>query len=444
MRDVALGLALLLHGGNPEDFGFVVRKDTFKQTDGRYMIPWSTQLHLGFDSEASRTAAHAKAKAFFDKQPKAEPKKEELKPDPVVLKLVEQLGAAESADREDAEKKLKELGVKAKPAVLAGLKSESPEVVRRCRAVLDHLRGEEVKAAFLKTARDDEPARALLAEVLKDAHRARVLDEAVQHPERSGNLYAAEQWRLWQKAVSTPPGAKEADTPTAPEIALSFLLGSHPSSADSLKTEPPPNDSRISEGRRAVETDLLCKSLQLELMDPMRRGPFARLMAAWMATRSDPWVVGLGLSQARQYRLPEVVPVARQVVRNAKLDAQHRAAAALALADLGGMAELPTLRSLMDDKTEWSRSREGRNPDSPTLTVELRDVAVGAVLLLSGQDPGEFGFPEFRRQGVAELKTHEKLNGRWFAFTTDADRAAAHKKAKEWLDKQEKKDEPKK
>src|SRR5205823_10405418 len=50
LRDVALGLALLLHGANPEDFGFVVRKDTFKQKDGRYTIPWSTQLHLGFES----------------------------------------------------------------------------------------------------------------------------------------------------------------------------------------------------------------------------------------------------------------------------------------------------------------------------------------------------------------------------------------------------------
>jgi RNA polymerase sigma factor (sigma-70 family) len=75
MRDVALGLALLLHGANPEDFGFDVRKDTFKQKDGRYTIPWSTQLHLGFESDASRSAAHAKARAFFDKQPKVEPKK---------------------------------------------------------------------------------------------------------------------------------------------------------------------------------------------------------------------------------------------------------------------------------------------------------------------------------------------------------------------------------
>jgi hypothetical protein len=308
----------------------------------------------------------------------------------------------------------------------------------------DNLRGKEVKAAFLKAAGDDEPARALLAEVLKDAHRAKVLNEAVQHPVRSGKLYAAEQWRLWQKAVSTPPGATEADIPTAPEIALSFLLGSHPSSADALKTEPPPNDSRITAAYRAIESDLLCKSLQLELIDPKRRRPFARLMAGWMATRSDPGVVALGLAHARNYRLPEVVPVARQVVRNAKLKAQHRAVAALALADLGGPVELPTLRGLMDDKTVWSSFREGRDPDGPTFTVELRDVAVGASLLLTDQDPGEFGFPKFRRQGAAELKLHEKLNGGLFAFTSDADRDAAHKKAKEWLDKQKKADESKK
>src|SRR5262249_19582015 len=212
----------LLHGASPEDFGFLVRKDTFKQKDGRYTIPWSTQLHLGFESDASRTTSFKKAKAWLAEQ---KPKKEEPKSE----------------------------------------------------------------AAFLKAAGDDEPARALLAEVLKDTHGAKVLDEAVQHPERSAKLYAAEQWRLWQKAVSTPPGAKEADIPTAPEIALSFLLGAHPSTANALKTEPPPNDARISEGRRAVESDLLCKSLHLELIDPKRRGPLARLMAGWMAVRADPW-----------------------------------------------------------------------------------------------------------------------------------------------------------
>jgi hypothetical protein len=128
--------------------------------------------------------------------------------------------------------------------------------------------------------------------------------------------------------------------------------------------------------------------------------------------------------------------VARQVVRRTKLDAQHRAAAALALADLGGKAELPILRELMDDKTEYGRFFEGRDANGPTFTIELRDVAVGAALLLLDQDPGEFGFPQFHRQAAADLKLHEKLNGQLFAFTTDTERAAAHKKTREWFDKQ--------
>jgi hypothetical protein len=429
VRDVAMIAVLQLHKQKPQDFGFGV--DVVHDAGPGFSPAMLTPL--GFCRDTDREAAHKKAREWLDKQKeKVEPKKDE----PDAAKLVEQLGAEDFAAREAAEKKLKELGARAKPAVQAGLRSESPEIARRCRAVLYHLRAEEVKAAFLKLGGDDDLAHSLLAEVLKDAHRARVLTEAVEHPERSGKLYAAEQWRLWQKAVSTPAGAKEADIPTAPEIALSFFLGSHPSSADALKTEPPPNDPRISEGRRATESGLLCKSLQLELIDPKRRGPYARLMAGWLAARSDPWLVSLGLSEARQYRLPEFVPVARQVVRNAKIGAQHRAAAALALADLGGAAELPTLRGLMDDKTEWSRSFQEGNPDGPTFTVELRDVAVGATLLLSNQDPGEFGFPAFREPGVAELKLHEKLSGRCFAFTSDADRDAAHKAARAWLDKQ--------
>ena len=40
----------------------------------------------------------------------------------------------------------------------------------------------------------------------------------------------------------------------------------------------------------------------------------------------------------------------------------------------------------MDDKTEWSRFREGKNTDGPTFTVELRDVAVGHAPEYSGRE----------------------------------------------------------
>lgn len=68
MRDVALGLALLLHGADPAEFGFVVREGVFKPVDGRYAIPWLTQVHLGFKSEEDRAAAFKKAKAWLAAQ----------------------------------------------------------------------------------------------------------------------------------------------------------------------------------------------------------------------------------------------------------------------------------------------------------------------------------------------------------------------------------------
>jgi RNA polymerase sigma factor (sigma-70 family) len=68
LRDVALGLAVLLHGGNPEDFGFFVRTGAFQQKAGRYEIPWYSHFQLGFPSEESRTATFIKAKAWLVKQ----------------------------------------------------------------------------------------------------------------------------------------------------------------------------------------------------------------------------------------------------------------------------------------------------------------------------------------------------------------------------------------
>jgi RNA polymerase sigma factor (sigma-70 family) len=76
LRDVALGLALLLHGANPADFGFSVGKEGFTQTGGRYGIPWYADSYLGFESDEARTAAFKKAKAWLAEQKKTE------KPDP--------------------------------------------------------------------------------------------------------------------------------------------------------------------------------------------------------------------------------------------------------------------------------------------------------------------------------------------------------------------------
>ena len=50
----------------------------------------------------------------------------------MVVKLVEQLGRAEFADRDAAAKQRHELGRKTEPALPAGLRSDDPEVLARC------------------------------------------------------------------------------------------------------------------------------------------------------------------------------------------------------------------------------------------------------------------------------------------------------------------------
>jgi hypothetical protein len=159
------------------------------------------------------------------------------------------------------------------------------------------------------------------------------------------------------------------------------------------------------------------------------------LLAGWLAARADPQVISFTLATARDYRLPEVLPVARATARKGAADPQLRAQAILALADLGGQAELPLLDSLANETDPCATFRI--SPQDPReFTVEVRDVAVGAALLLRKQDPAKFGFEAFRELGDSGKTLREQLRLSRFAFATAAAREAAHRRAHEWLTRQ--------
>ena len=74
-------------------------------------------------------------------------------------KLVEQLGAAEFADREAAAKTLREMGLKAEAALRAGLRSDNPEVRERTTKLLTTIRADALDALAkdFKADGTDEP-----------------------------------------------------------------------------------------------------------------------------------------------------------------------------------------------------------------------------------------------------------------------------------------------
>src|SRR5262245_40626538 len=77
--------------------------------------------------------------------------------DDPAAKLVEQLGAPEFIDREEAAKKLRELGMKAHAALQAALRSENPEIRARAASVLTAIRT-DARDALPKSFRPDDTA----------------------------------------------------------------------------------------------------------------------------------------------------------------------------------------------------------------------------------------------------------------------------------------------
>jgi hypothetical protein len=68
-------------------------------------------------------------------------------------------------------------------------------------------------------------------------------------------------------------------------------------------------------------------------------------------------------------------------------------------------------------------------------TVQARDVALATLLVMHGKDPSDFGFPGPEAHRVEPLKS-VPLYPHYLGFYDDASRTTAHKKAKEWLEKQ--------
>lgn len=451
LRDVALGLALLLYGNNPADFGFVVREEAFKPVDGRYLVPGSIQLNLGFKSDEDRAAGFKKAKAFLAKQ------KDE--PDPA--KLVEQLGSDDFATREAAEKQLKELGSKARGALEAGLKSDNPEVVKRCRELLEHLARVEFETKhwprFAKVIGDDKASRALFDRIRSQRRNVELLDAVAADPKAAGKLYH-DRWAELNKAANIPLAGGGFQLVAAPlaDVVGWMYLGTFPGAEGSF--------------HRSSSLDFLpflpvskntTDAIPVALKDETIAVPLRKLVGTWTAARVDYSGREFGFQLAIQFDIKEVLPAARETVATKVKDdpypgntARNIARAMLLLGKLGSKDDLPLLEKFAtnEDRCAVVLIDPPPKPGQPVfrlyrlpiegqdVTTQLRDVSVAMRLHLLGQNPDDFGF--YWQHPEDSLRIPVKLEGRFnlysLGFIRNADRTAAHKKAKEWFDKQKK------
>jgi RNA polymerase sigma factor (sigma-70 family) len=137
VRDMAVTMMLALHGKEPSDLAF----DYGLMSPGAY-VKWQYYVVAGgFRNDTDRAAAHRKASAWLDAQPRADapPTGREIE------EWVKQLGSARYVEREAADRNLSAIGGAARPAVEVGMKGPDAEIARRCKRLFDALLREKAR-----------------------------------------------------------------------------------------------------------------------------------------------------------------------------------------------------------------------------------------------------------------------------------------------------------
>ncbi len=355
---------------------------------------------------------------WFPREPKADPPK--VNPD--AEKLVSKLGSRNFAEREEAEKKLRELGATALTAVTAGLRSSDPEIARRCASLRPHLARDATWVMFRKITGDTQRSESLFADMMADKDRATAVLAAVLDPINADRHYASELAR--QKAARSrrvreatarweiPSLDRKADWgPIRGEWAAVLFLGSFPATIDDPKAEIEPFEAiPFPPG---------------ELIPP----PMRKLFHAWGIHRRHPESISYALDGALLYEIPEYLPFARKLISDPKVPVRIRGDALLVIGQFGDQADLPLLTRHLSDASEYKKPMG----DSDAI-AQIRDVSATMMLKLWGRKPDEFGL----LYGLCSPNAY--VNHKYYmiarGFSDRAARDAAHTKAKAWFDKQ--------
>jgi hypothetical protein len=333
--------------------------------------------------------------------------------------LVRQLGDDSFDRRQDAARRLLKLGGAAESAVRKGLTDPDPAVRRECRRLLPRLAGAEREArirAFLadkrgrrkhdlpgwprfgKLAGADAAGRRLYVRVLRA--EGPLLESARRDPNAASARLTARCVGLRLHLIT--PGHEAA----LAEVAALAFLGT---------------DTRLKPGPGALDgldKGLETLALRSALVKQMRADPALRkLLLAYLRKRTD---AARAFTLARDLGLKEASGWALEVAADRKAPAAARASALVLLASVGGKGVRPRLEALLNDTTPvGTKVLRGT-----TLSAQVRDVALAALVHRSGRDGADFGFPYLKAvPGLKALPEPACLG-----FATDAERDAALKK----------------
>jgi hypothetical protein len=352
--------------------------------------------------------------------------------------LVRLLGDKSFRIREGAATELVRRGSASVAALAAGTKDPDPEVSERSRQLLPQAeaaeRNEKIakllrdpKAPppkglaglprFLAATGDSKEARELYAEMM--AVHARTVELAETDPKAAAELFLMfgnEAYQKWQAGARVGRYSYDNMFGSKADIAYFLFL----SADDRVRArENGPNYSSI-----LLNGTQIPKAINEKDGSPAMRGLFLH----WL--EHEPNMQGQGFQLATQAGLKEALPQAIKLLqkKDDRGGAWNKAQIMTTLIKLGTKDQIKLLDPFLKDETHVSTISFG---NGPTLSVQMRDVAMAVQIQLAGQKLGDYGY-DTRFGGASSYHYYgfqEEENGKSKA------RDEAHAKWAEWKKK---------
>jgi hypothetical protein len=309
--------------------------------------------------------------------------------------LVQQLGDNSYLARQRAAEELLKIGMRTKPALFAGMRSEDLEIASRCRRLWSEVRINTGWQQFRDVVGDSPVSRDLYDQMFLAAPA--VWYELAETPRSADVLFEERRVQLQEMLKE-----KQADYWVG---ALANLLYFGVRVKKELPQQPLAGvDNLLSTGR---------SQQALADIEPLRA-----LLDLWTrATRVDGPAFDRLLVALRQ-RSPEAAELARKILGDRETPVKQRQYALIALAS----SHSPEDEKLIEDALNDSSSLDVLFTKGLIIKTQLRDIALAVQIKRNGQNPADFGFNYVR------LDDSETYSPSSLGFQNSIERDAAFEK----------------
>jgi len=340
--------------------------------------------------------------------------------------LVRKLGSETYLDREHAEHALAAMGRLARVALLDGVSLDpDPEVRARCRCLLPKATAEEIKArldsfladtdgkydhdlpgwqklrstvrgewkmfgwTFATRPNADKAARALFIEFFEAPGGRQLLTALNGPPQELAQLVATRRTELYNARYPRVGGVASRN-PSVAEVGVVLFAESH---------APAPS------GARAMP---ITSVLQTSGIPALVKGSDERAMAMravlteWFESRTDPVDMYQAMALANNTQNDDAAGrLAGRLMTAAGTQGVYKGQALVTLVRLKAVDRLPVIERAFTDNAVLTTFVKNVNGMRVLESIEVRDAALAAALVLTGQDPDDYGFEGFPKNGGA-------------------------------------------